>query len=118
MSDVIGADASDQDIQRNLGTGQQESRSAAFGASVLASHPGSLAESQERYNAVLPRHYSQAGVAQIGQNARSALSLGLSPGDARSGVFAGQRYVLTSSNGRSASTRESDPRFAPGGEYR
>jgi hypothetical protein len=103
------------DISVGLGTGQPESRSAAFGASILASHPGSLAESQARYNSHVSRHFVQAGVQQITQNARSALSAGLAPGDPRTGTFQGRRWVMTSPNARSASTTEASPLFQ---EYR
>lgn len=101
------------------GTTQQEpTRSAAFGASVLSSHPGvlpsrpgSLAEAQERYNATIARHFVEQGVAQLQQNARSALSVGLSPSDPRSGIFRGERYVMTSPNGRSDATVRAAPVF-------
>lgn len=59
----------------------------------------------------------QSGVAQTQQNQRSALSLGISPSSERTGVFAGQRWLMTSTNGRSASTSQAQPQFAPGGEY-
>lgn len=110
MSDVIGADASDQDLARNLGTGQQESRSAAFGAGVLASHPGSLAESQERFNDALSHHYMQQGVAQLTANAISAMSAaGISESSPRSYVFGGQRVVLGTGLGRSRNTYDANP---------
>ncbi|MBV9451122.1 MAG: hypothetical protein JOZ48_18345 [Acidobacteriaceae bacterium] len=118
MSDVIGSDASDQELSRNLGSRQQESRSASFGAGVLASHPGSLAESQQRYNDSLNHHYVQQGVGQLTENQHSALSLGLSPADERTGIFAGQRWLMASSNARSAGTNQAAPILADAGEYR
>jgi hypothetical protein len=105
----------DTDLFLNLGTGQPESRSASFGGAILASHPGAvlgsegLAEASQRYDAVLARSYRQAGVMQLTENAKSAVSLGLSPSDPRSGVFQGRRYLMTASNGRSQSTSEAAP---------
>lgn len=60
---------------------------------------------------LVPRSYQQAGIEQLTQNSRSALSVGLAPNDARSGVFRGQRYTMTSPNGRSTSTSEATPQF-------
>lgn len=68
-----------------------------------------LAEAQARYTAIVPRSYRQRGVQQLQNNTRSALSVGLSPSDPRSGVFLGRRYVMTATNGRSMSTSQDQP---------
>jgi hypothetical protein len=52
------------------------------------------------------RSYLQQGLGQLQENQRSALSVGLSPTDKRSGVFLGQRYVTASTNGRAESTNQ------------
>jgi hypothetical protein len=83
MSDVIGAYTSDQELRRNLGTRQPESRFSNFAAGVLG----------------------------MQENIRSAISTGISGQSERTGVFAGRRWVLAPSNGRSQSTYETQPQF-------
>lgn len=107
-----------RDPSLNLGTGagSAESRQGSFAHGVLGSE--GLVADQARYRDLVPDAYRQAGVQQLHQNAASALSVGLAPDDARSGVFRGQRYVMTPPNGRSQSTSEAAPQFADAGEYR
>lgn len=101
----------ERDPGLNLGTGPSsaESRQGSFAHGVLGSE-GLLAD-QQRYADLVPRDYRQAGVAQLQENTRSALSVGLSPSDERSGVYLGRRYVTTPDNGRSASTSQASPVF-------
>jgi hypothetical protein len=103
-----------RDPSLNLGTGPDsaESRNGSFAHGVLGSE-GLLAD-QARYTDLVPRSYREAGVAQLGQNSPSALSVGLNPGDPRSGVFRGERYLMSSPNGRSTSTSEASPVFEGG----
>ena len=100
-----------RDPSLNLGTGPSsaESRNGSFAHGVLGSE-GLLAD-QSRYTDLVPRSYQQAGVMQLAENARSAVSVGLSPSDPRSGVFRGERYLMSSQNGRSASTSQTSPVF-------
>jgi hypothetical protein len=111
-----------RDPQLGLGHGAAtaESRGGAFtlGAMSHAVTADSLDAAQARYNDLVPRSYVQHGVAQLTQNARSALSLGLAADDPRSGIFQGRRYLLTAGNGRSDRTAEASPVFADSGEYR
>jgi hypothetical protein len=105
----------ERDPSLNLGHGatSPESRGGSFALGAMGHALGSdgLVAAQERYNAVLPREYQQRGVAQLTQNTRSAVSLGLAPDDPRSGVFQGRRYVMTPQNGRSQSTSQAAPVF-------
>lgn len=90
-----------------------ESRSGSFALGAMTHSIGSdgLAEAQARYAAIVPREYQQRGVAQLQENTRSALSVGLSPSDPRSGVFRGERYLTAPQNGRSESTSQAAPVF-------
>jgi hypothetical protein len=116
MNDAVNAEASDQDLARNLGSRQPESRSAAFGAGILGSEhvrtSDGLSAAQQRYAGQVAAHYMQAGVEQMQQNVGSALSLGVAHGDPRTGTFQGRRYLLTAGNGRSESTSQAQPVFA------
>ncbi len=104
-----------RDPELNLGHGANspESRGGSFalGAMIHALGSAGLAEVQQRYAQVVPRQYMQAGVQQMTQNTRSALSLGLAPDDPRSGILQGRRYVMTPQNGRSQSTSQAAPFF-------
>src|SRR5580704_453874 len=91
-----------------------ESRGGSFAAGVMSHAVGDsagLAEAQQRYAHIVPRSYRQAGVTQLAENAKSAVSVGLSPDDPRTGVFLGSRYVTSSNVGRAASTAEAQPVF-------
>jgi hypothetical protein len=91
--------------------GQVESRSGAFGAGVM-SHglaSQSAAEMQARYAHALGAGYLRAGVEQMTSNVPSALSLGVSPGSQRTGVWQGHRWLLAPGNGRSEQTRQAAP---------
>jgi hypothetical protein len=70
-----------------------------------------LQQAQARYAAIIPKNYVQSGVTQLQENAHSALSMGISPDDARTGLIQGRRWLMTASNGRSASTSMAAPVF-------
>lgn len=103
--------APQRDARLNLGSGPDsaESRGGSFAHGVLGSE-GLLAD-QQRFADLMPKAYRQAGVAQLQENVPSAVSAGLSPSDARTQVFRGQRFVMTSPNGKSTSTSEAAPVF-------
>ena len=99
----------DPSLNFGTGPGSAESRTGSFAHGVLGSE--GLTADQQRYQDLVPRSYQQAGVMQLAENARSAVSVGLSPSDPRSGVFRGERYLMSSQNGRSESTSETSPVF-------
>jgi hypothetical protein len=116
MNDLTGADVSQEELARKLGTGQQESRSGHFAAGIMSHAVASpsigsdgLAEAQARYAQIVPREYQRRGIQQMAANAPSALQAGISASSPRTYTWAGQRYVMGTGLGRSQATYDANP---------